>query len=117
MLSRDYLTQEFIHLTQKYHPNAGIMLNDCHVKILECYVERSRKQFYYLGIYYPDHLQFAIQEYHNDLKEIAENIGLVEVVCINATRIVRDPVSRLKQDNSRLWLELYWIVTHHPEIF
>lgn len=115
MLSRDYLTQEFIHLIQTYHPNAGIILNDCYVKILECYVERSKKQFYYLGIYYPDYLQFVIQENHDTFKDIAENIGLVEVVCINATRIVRDPVSRLKQDNPRLWLELHWVVAHNAE--
>ncbi|NEP44342.1 MAG: hypothetical protein F6K35_36015 [Okeania sp. SIO2H7] len=30
---------------------------------------------------------------------------------INASRLIRDPMSRLKQDNPRLWLELYWIAS------
>ncbi len=113
MLSREYLTQEFLHLIQKIYPEAGIILSFCYVKILECYIERSKKKFYYIGIYYPDNLQFKIKEYHQAFKDIAENIGLVEVVCISATRIVRDPSSRLKQDNPRLWLELHWIVTQN----
>lgn len=113
MLSRNYLTQEFIHLIQKFYPHAGIILSYCYVKILECYIERSKKQFYYLGIYYPEELEFEIKEYHNAFKDIAENIGLAEVVCISATRIVQDPASRLKQENPRLWLELHWIVTQN----
>jgi hypothetical protein len=111
MLSREYLTQEFTDLIQKLYPEAGIILSYCYVKILECYIERSKKKFYYLGIYYPDNIQFKVKEYHNSIKEIAESIGLVEVVYISATKIVRDPVSRLKKDNPRLWLELYWVVT------
>ena len=113
MLSREYLTQEFVQLIQKFYPEAGMILSYCYVKILECYIERSQKKFYYIGIYYPDELQFKIKEYHKALKEIAENIGLVEVVYISATRIIRDPASKFKQDNPRLWLELHWIVTQN----
>ncbi|WP_242032761.1 hypothetical protein [Oscillatoria sp. FACHB-1406] len=45
----------------------------------------------------------------NALKDIAENMGLVEVIFLNANRIIRDPLSRLKQDDFRFWLELHWI--------
>ena len=109
MISRDYLVHEFVHLVQKYYPETQVFLNQCHVKILECYLERSGRQFYYLGIYYPQEIHAQLLAHQEAFKDIAENMGLIEVVCINATRLVRDPLSKLKQDNPRFWLELQWI--------
>ncbi|CCH68192.1 hypothetical protein RINTHH_20370 [Richelia intracellularis HH01] len=43
----------------------------------------------------------------NLLREIAESMGLVQVVLLNATRLLRDPMSKLKQADPRLWLELH----------
>jgi hypothetical protein len=40
------------------------------------------------------------------LRELAENMGLIQVVCFNAKRLLRDPMSKLKQSEPRLWLEL-----------
>lgn len=42
-------------------------------------------------------------------REIAENMGLMQVVFMNATRLLRDPKSRLKQADPRLWLELHFV--------
>lgn len=112
MIKPEYLAQEYVSLVKNYYPMTGELLEYCYVKILECYLERSGKRFYYVGVYYPEGMLAVIQEQQNVLKDIAENMGLVAVVCINATRLVRDPVSNLKQENPRLWLELYWVAAH-----
>lgn len=112
MLSRESLTKEFISVVDSYYPSSGKLLKHCYVKILECYIQKLGKRLYYIGIYYPQGMYRELQEQQEKLKEIAENMGLIEVVFINATRLVRDPLSKLKQDNPRLWLELYWVATH-----
>ena len=113
MFSRESLTKEYISLVDSYYPAIGQLLKHCYVKILECYIQKLGKRLYYIGIYHPQGLQKQLQAQQNSLKEIAENMGLIEVVFINATRLVRDPLSQLKQDNPRLWLELYWVATHN----
>jgi hypothetical protein len=109
----EYLAQEYITLVNNYHPTAGELLDYCYVKILECYLERMEKRFYYIGVYYPDAISTEIKKQQDDLREVAENMGLIAVVCINATRLVRDPVAKLKEENPRLWLELHWVATHN----
>jgi hypothetical protein len=52
-----------------------------------------------------------VQAQKEILREIADNMGLVQVVCINAKPILRDPMSKLKKTNPRLWLELQWVAT------
>ncbi|MGF1491408.1 MAG: hypothetical protein ACFBSC_02920 [Microcoleaceae cyanobacterium] len=111
MISPDYLTQEFILIVKNSCPKAEAILNCCHIKVLECYLKRSGRQLHYLGIYYPEEIRHELISYQNEFKEIAEQMGLIEVVCINATRLVRDPMSRLKHDNPRFWLELHWIAS------
>lgn len=112
MISRENLTQEFLKVVKNYYPEVGKILDCCYVKILECYIERSGRRFYYIGIYYPERITAEIQANRDVFKEIAENMGLVEAVCINATPLVRDPMSQLKQENPHLWLELYWVAAH-----
>lgn len=111
MLSDENLTLEFLDIVNRFYPNAGPVLNCCYVKILECYLERLGKRFYYLGIYYPESLRDKLEAHTDAFKDIAENLGLLQVVFINASRLIRDPMSRLKRDNPRLWLELYWIAS------
>lgn len=113
MFSRESLTKEYISVVDSYYPAIGQLLKHCYVKILECYIQKLGKHLYYIGIYHPQGLQKQLQAQQNSLKEIAENMGLIEVVLINATHLVRDPLSQLKQDNPRLWLELYWVATHN----
>ncbi|NET53067.1 MAG: hypothetical protein F6K09_31695 [Merismopedia sp. SIO2A8] len=52
-----------------------------------------------------------MEDHKSAYREIAQNMGLSEVVCMNATRLVRDPMSKLRQEDQRLWLELQWIVS------
>ncbi|NJK36892.1 MAG: hypothetical protein HC835_07355 [Oscillatoriales cyanobacterium RM2_1_1] len=111
MISRDYLTQEFIDLVRNYHSDAEMILNCCYLKILECHLERAGKQLYYIGIYHPQRIAVELKKYQDIFKQIAENMGLVEVVYINATQLIRDPLSTLKRHHPRFWLELHWIAT------
>jgi len=111
MLSNENLTLEFLDIVDRFYPSAGPVLRCCYVKILECYLERLGKRCYYLGIYYPEWLRDKLEAHNDAFKDIAENLGLVQVVFINASRLIRDPMSRLKRDNPRLWLELYWIAS------
>jgi hypothetical protein len=112
MISREELSQEFVLLVNNYYPVASRILDRCYVKVLECYVERLGKRLYYIGVYYPEGLRDRVLAEHDAWKDIAENMGLIEVVCISATRLVRDPKSRLREENPRLWLELYWVAIH-----
>lgn len=109
MFTPEQLSEEFVEVALKYYPECQEILKSCYVKILECYLERSGKRLYYLGIYYPDGMLERVQTQQDVFKEIADNMGLIEVVYLNASRVVGDPLSRLKHENPRLWLELYWI--------
>jgi hypothetical protein len=111
-ISRENLAREFTSIVNQYYPHAGEVLNQCYVKIIECDLKRLRKRIYYIVIYYPQRVANEVLMQQDAFKEIAENMGLVEVVYINATRLVRDPMSQFKQEDARLWLELHWIATH-----
>lgn len=116
MFTPEQLSEEFVEVALKYYPESREVLSFCHVKILECYLERSGKRLYYLGIYYPEGMLDRVQTQQDVFKEIADNMGLIEVVYLNASRLVRDPLSRIKHENPRLWLELYWIALQKSEI-
>lgn len=104
--------QEFMKIINKLFPEIERLLHDCHVKVIESFWGRNQDHFLpYLGIYCPQRLISAIEAKKDILKKVAEHIGLVEVVCMNATRLVRDPESKLKKTHPRLWLELQWIAT------
>ncbi len=105
----DRLAHEYLDIVQKYYPTVGRILNFCYVKVIDCFIERLGKRCYYIGIYCPDEFLQSVYVYHRELKDVAENMGLMDVVLLNASRIVRDPKSKLKEDNPRLWLEIYWI--------
>ncbi|MEH1771926.1 MAG: hypothetical protein V7K64_04875 [Nostoc sp.] len=47
---------------------------------------------------------------------MAEYVGLVEVVCLNATNLLHDSKSKLKKAYPQLWLDLLWIVTPEQEL-
>ncbi|XWK91200.1 MAG: hypothetical protein U7127_14460 [Phormidium sp.] len=112
MISEEYLAHEFAKIVDRIHPRLGKLLQSCYVKVVEFSIKRLRKRLYYITIYCPDHLIPELQAEKSLLKDIAENMGLVDVTCLNATKLLRDPLSQLKQENPHLWMELYWIATH-----
>ena len=107
MLTGDILAREFTRIVSQYYPQIGELLNYCHVKVIHRQWGRPAKHLQYIGIYCSEEMMTYLQVHQNSLREIAENMGLVQVVLLNATRLLRDPMSKLKQADPRLWLELH----------
>ncbi|ACB49924.1 conserved hypothetical protein [Crocosphaera subtropica ATCC 51142] len=106
---REKLVNEYRHLVNASYPYINSLLNNCYIKIIDGYLNPVSPAYYYLGIYYAGRNGKEITLYKYELKNIAKTFGMIDVVFINAKRIIRDPASTLKQENPRLWLELYWI--------
>jgi glyoxylate carboligase len=108
-VDREILVQEYRTIVSHSYPYINSLLNDCYLKILDGCVTSISNSYSYLGIYYPGINGQEIILYEKELKEIAKDLGIIEVVVINAKKIIREPMSCLKKENPRLWLELYWI--------
>ncbi|MBD2663603.1 hypothetical protein B6N60_01526 [Richelia sinica FACHB-800] len=106
MLTEDILAQEFTRLVKQYYPQVGEILEGCHVKVITGFWGRPAKRFQYIGIYCSEEIMPHLQTHKEILREIAENMGLIQVVLMNAKRLLRDPLSKLKHADPRLWLEL-----------
>ncbi|MGK7938817.1 MAG: hypothetical protein AB4062_01370 [Crocosphaera sp.] len=106
---RDKLVQEYRHIVNQNYPYIDSLLDDCYLKIIDGCLNEMSPPYYYLGVYYPGKNNKEITLYQNELREIGKVFGMVDIVFINAKRILRDPFCSLKTQNPRLWLELYWI--------
>ncbi len=106
---REKLVKEYRHLVNDSYPYINSLLNNCYIHIIDGCLNPVSPPYYYLGVYYAGRQGKEIILYQNELKKIAKTFGMIDVVLINAKRIIRDPVSTLKKENPRLWLELYWI--------
>ncbi|GAB1539159.1 hypothetical protein NUACC21_18240 [Scytonema sp. NUACC21] len=111
MISEDILAQEFLRVVNHYYPKVGELLDGCYVKVISTYWGRPPKRLLYLGIYCSEDIMHHVQSQKEILREVAENMGLVQVVFLNATRLLRDPMSKLKDAHPRLWLDLHWVST------
>lgn len=109
MISREKLAQEYIKILNSYYPLAGGLLSHCLIKIIKLNSDCHHKYFYYLGIYYPEQIGNLILEQQDVFRDAAENMGLVEVVFLNADRLIKDPLSKIKEQDFRFWLELCWL--------
>ncbi|OUL36952.1 hypothetical protein BV372_04760 [Nostoc sp. T09] len=112
MIIEENLAQQFTAIVEQAHPQVWKLLRHCYVKVINPYKTRARVPHVpFIGIYCPDRLITAVAAEKNLLREVARFVGLVEVICLNATHLVRDPLSNLKQNHPQLWLELLWIST------
>ena len=109
MISREKIAQEYIKIVNSYYPIADRLLRHCLVKVLKFNTDRTNKNCYYLGIYYPERIGDRLLQQQDVFRDAAENMGLVEVVFLNANHLVKDPLSKIKQQDFRFWLELCWI--------
>lgn len=109
MISKEQLVQKYIDILNNYYPLAGRLLRHCLVRIIKLTVDRNHQYFYYLGIYYPHRIGERLLAEQDILKEVAENMGFAEVVFLNANNLVKDPLSKIKEQDFRFWLELCWI--------
>lgn len=112
MITEEILAQEFTAIIKRTQPRLWQLLRHCYVKVINSYTTQSRLPHPpYIGIYCPEHLISAVASEKNVLRQVAKFVGLVEVVCVNATHLLRDPKSTLKQTHPHLWLDLIWICT------
>ncbi|MBD2516422.1 hypothetical protein H6G93_15645 [Nostoc sp. FACHB-973] len=117
MITEEDLAQQFSVIIEHAHPRVWELLHQCYVKVInpKPYLTRVNirtcmRHAKYIAIYCPDRIMNALVAEKNLLREVAEYVGLVEVVCLNANNLMRDPLSNLKETYPRLWLDLLWLI-------
>ena len=108
MISREELAKEYVRIINNYYPVVSRLLNQCLIKILTLNNDRANETHYYLGIYYPHRIGKLLLAQQTVLYDAAENLGLVEVIFIDINSLVKDPYSKIRQQDFRFWLELCW---------
>ena len=112
MISRDAIAKEYVNVINNYYPNAGKLLDCCLVRVLEVTADRTNHRSYYLCIYYLEKFGDRLLEQQDLFHDAAENMGLVEVIFISIDRLVKDPLSKIRQEDFRFWLELCWLASN-----
>lgn len=111
MLTEEILVQKFTAVLNERCPELGGLLQYCHVELVNSYWGKPPKLYQHFVVYSPDQLFPSVNAYKDIFKGVANDLGISEAICMNATRIIRDPASRLKQKDPFLWLELQWVAT------
>jgi len=111
MITDDRLAQEFSKMVKQFYPTAGELLKHCYVMVITSYWGKPPQRLRHVGIYCADEMIRSVEAKKEAFRDVADNLGLTDVVCINATRLLRDPLSKIKRENGRFWLELHWIVS------
>ncbi len=109
MLTEEVLVQKFTTIAQGRCPRLGELLQYCHVELINSYWGYPPKLIQHFVVYYPNMLSASVNAYQDIFRGVAQDLGILDAVCINATRIIRDRASRLKEKNPVLWLELQWV--------
>jgi len=109
MLSEQFLVQRFTAIFVENSPHFSELLKCCHIELVNSYWGQPGRLIQYFVVYYPNLLSAAINAAKEPLQVAARSIGIADAVCMNATKIIRDPKSTLKQKDPVLWLELLWI--------
>lgn len=115
MLTEQVLVEKFTSLVKERCPYLGNLLQNCHVELVNSYWGRPAKLSQHFVVYCPEHVFPLINPRKLIFRGIAKNLGIPEAICMNATRIIRDPASTLKDKDPVLWLELQWIVSTPEE--
>lgn len=111
MIGEDILAKEYLRVVNHYYPKVGELLDGCYVKVITCYWGRPPKRLQYIGIYCSKEMMPYVQAQKDVLREVADNMGLVQVVFLNATRLLRDPMSKLRLADPRMWLDLHLVTS------
>ncbi|MEO1762638.1 MAG: hypothetical protein AAFR83_11850 [Cyanobacteria bacterium J06629_18] len=109
MISEETLGKEFIRVISEYYPKVGEVLDGCYIKVVTNYWGRPPKSLRHIVIYCPEEIISYVETHKQKLTDVAENMGLVQVVFRNASRLLRDPMSKIKQSDPRMWLDLQWV--------
>jgi len=114
MIREEQLAKEFVSIVDRFYPEISGLLDRCHVKVINSSWGKPPQHFQYIGIYSPDRAIASITSHREAFRDIAHNMGFADVVCINATRLLKDPMSKLRREDPRFWLEIQWISTTKP---
>ncbi|MER3493258.1 MAG: hypothetical protein C4323_13550 [Mastigocladus sp. ERB_26_2] len=109
MLTEEVLVQKFITVAKERCSKLGDLLQHCHVELVNSYWGCQSKLIQHFVVYAPNLLFISVKSYKDILRGTAKDLGISDAVCMNATRIIRDPASTLKEKNPILWLELQWV--------
>ncbi|MEM7712388.1 MAG: hypothetical protein AAF349_02135 [Cyanobacteria bacterium P01_A01_bin.68] len=109
MISEETLAKEFIRVISEYYPKVGEVLDGCYIKVVTNYWGRPPRSLRHIVIYCPEEIISYVEAHKQKLTDVAENMGLVQVVFRNASRLLRDPMSKIKQSDPRMWLDLQWV--------
>jgi hypothetical protein len=110
MLTETRLVQEFTTLVKRTHPQIGDGLRHCLIKLVTAHWGHPPKRLDYFVIYCPGTLIESVSAHQEAFRNISQYMGLAGLICVNGTRLLRDPMSKLKQSAPRFWLELHWLL-------
>lgn len=113
MLTEEILVQKFTTVVEERCPELDELLEYCHVELVNSYWGKPPKLYQHFVVYSPSYLFASVNAYKDIFRGVAIDLGISEAICMNATRIIRDPASTLKQKDPFLWLELQWVATLH----
>jgi hypothetical protein len=114
MLTETFVIQEFTTLVERTYPQVGTILRQCHLRLITAHWGTPPNRIDYIAIYCSDTEINAVSAHKEAFRNISRYMGLAEPVCVNASRLLRDPMSKLKQDAPRFWLELHWLQPNQP---
>ncbi|GAA6615934.1 hypothetical protein [Scytonema sp. NUACC26] len=104
------LLEEFTTIINQSFPEVGTLLKSCSVQLVQSFWGQSPVHFLpCITIYCPNNVFLSVKAQISVFRQVVKYIGLAEVVCLNATRLLQDPKSTLKHERPQLWLELCWI--------
>ena len=111
MFAEDNLVESFLQIVNRLYPSLSELLEQCHIRLLTSRSDRTGSEWQYIGIFCPRTLLPKVKARQRILQDVARHLGLVEASCLNATAIVYDPQSNLREADPSLWLELNWLVS------
>jgi hypothetical protein len=109
MITEAELTEAFRKAINHRHGQLARVLEQAYLKVITQDWGFPSRRLQYLGIYGSEGLIESLMIYKKILRKVANDMGLAEVVLINAKPLLRDPKSQLKWIDPKLWLELQWM--------
>ncbi|MFN6474594.1 MAG: hypothetical protein RMY36_033605 [Nostoc sp. SerVER01] len=98
MITEEDLAQQINVIIEHTHPRVWKLLSQCYVKAIAPHPQLTRvnciRHAKYIAIYCPDRLISAVVGQKNLIREVAEYLGLVEVVCLNANNLMHENSDR-----------------------
>ncbi|ABA23650.1 conserved hypothetical protein [Trichormus variabilis ATCC 29413] len=115
MLTEETLVEKFTTVVKERCPELSAFLPYCHVELVNSYWGKPQKLLQYFVIFAPHQVFATVTGFAETFRSVAEDMGIANAICMDATRIIRDRCSTLKQKDPILWLELQFLVSQYLE--